>query len=253
MITIGSNNGAENEYRGVVANTNEERARAFRLRFEVYCQECGYLDPACYPDVLERDAFDDCAEHVLVYNRVGETVGCVRLVFASSLGLPTQDYFPSYAASDGAHVAEVSRLIVAPAYRGASKPILLTLAQTLYRECVQRGITGWLCTMFVPTWWFFRRLGFPFRLAGDISTWPPGSEHIVIPASFDFAEAALYLKGRYPDLYHLFVPNDSRPLTTAEHSALADLCTNLAEEERYARQSVAAQRAHSSYLGARCS
>ncbi len=55
----------QHEFTGVVATTNADRARAFRLRFEVYCQEYGYLDPRCYPDGLERDAFDDHAAHVL--------------------------------------------------------------------------------------------------------------------------------------------------------------------------------------------
>ncbi len=81
----------------------------------------------------------------------------------------TQDYFPPRCLEDSAQLAEVSRLIIAPAYRGVSQPIFLTLALTLYELSVQRSVSGWLCTMVVPTWWLVRRLGFPFRLAGDLS------------------------------------------------------------------------------------
>lgn len=31
----------------------------FRLRYQVYCREQGFLNPEHYPDGLERDAFDD--------------------------------------------------------------------------------------------------------------------------------------------------------------------------------------------------
>lgn len=100
-----------------VAATDEERALAFRLRFQVYCQECRYLDPVCYPDGLERDIFDDHAVHLLALDGAGEAVGSVRLVLPSPLSFPTQDYFSEWPARDCNCVAEVSRLIVAPAYR----------------------------------------------------------------------------------------------------------------------------------------
>jgi N-acyl-L-homoserine lactone synthetase len=236
------NHNGQNNVTARVAQTKDERDGAFRLRFEVYCQECGYLDPRRYPDGLERDAFDDHAVHALAVDPTGAVAGAVRLVLPSPLGLPTQDYFPRWNGGDISHLAEVSRLIVAPPYRGASQPILLTLAATLYQESVRRGVSGWLCTMFVPTWRLFRRMGIPFRLAGDLSMWPPASEHVVIPSSFDFVEAALYLKGCRPELYRLMAPHDAPCLSEDEQTALGYLCSTLTDEERILRQSLAAQR-----------
>ena len=240
-MTLHLNNG-QNNVTARVAQTDDERAVAFRLRFEVYCQECGYLDPTRYPDGLERDVFDDHAVHALAFNGDKEVVGCVRLVLPVPLGFPTQDYFDESAFIDPTRIGEVSRLIVTPSYRGASKSILLTLAVTLYQESVRRGLRGWLCTMFVPTWRLFRRMGIPFRLAGDLSVWPPESHNPVIPSSFDFAEAALYLKGCRPDLYRWMAPDDTSVFSHKEQTAFQCLCSDLTEDERVVRQSLAFSR-----------
>ena len=43
-----------------MADTDELRKEVFRLRYDVYCKELGWEDPANFPDALERDIYDDC-------------------------------------------------------------------------------------------------------------------------------------------------------------------------------------------------
>ena len=71
---------------------------------------------------------------------------------------------------------------------------------------------------------------------------------LVIPASVDFSEAALYLKGCHPDLYRQFVPEDSHPLGGDEQDLLVRLRDELAQEEAHVREVASARRARSSEL-----
>ena len=65
----------------VRANTDEQKRKAFRLRYKVFAEENGFVDPAAYPDGLECDRFDDHAVHFLLVHRVsGEVAGTLRLV-----------------------------------------------------------------------------------------------------------------------------------------------------------------------------
>lgn len=63
------------------ANTPDLLTEAFRLRYQVYCVENAFEDPADNVDGLERDDFDDRAVHSLLIHRPSGTVaGTVRLV-----------------------------------------------------------------------------------------------------------------------------------------------------------------------------
>ena len=65
----------------VLAQTAAQRQECFRLRYEVYCVENGYEDPAANPGGMETDAFDEQALHALLVHRQSRhTVGTVRLI-----------------------------------------------------------------------------------------------------------------------------------------------------------------------------
>ncbi|HUZ73947.1 MAG TPA: PEP-CTERM/exosortase system-associated acyltransferase [Stellaceae bacterium] len=68
-------------FEAVQADTPEKQRKAFQLRYQVYCVERNFLDPADNPDGLERDEYDDHAvQGVLSDRETGITVGTVRLV-----------------------------------------------------------------------------------------------------------------------------------------------------------------------------
>jgi N-acyl amino acid synthase of PEP-CTERM/exosortase system len=65
----------------VPVETEEQRAEAFRLRYQVYCKEHSFEDPTDNQDGLERDQLDEHALHTLLVHRPSETyVGTVRLI-----------------------------------------------------------------------------------------------------------------------------------------------------------------------------
>ncbi len=68
-------------FEAIPADTPALRREAHRLRYQVYCVEHNFEDPAANPDGLERDEFDDhSVQGVLLHRPSGLTVGTVRLV-----------------------------------------------------------------------------------------------------------------------------------------------------------------------------
>ena len=64
-----------------MADTDALRKEVFRLRYDVYCRELRWEDPANFPDALERDIYDDASRHCLLkHKRSGEYAGTVRMV-----------------------------------------------------------------------------------------------------------------------------------------------------------------------------
>ena len=63
--------------------------RAFELRFQVYCEECGFLPSHNYPQRMESDAYDAVCAHACALNADDALVGYARLVRAYQChGLP---------------------------------------------------------------------------------------------------------------------------------------------------------------------
>jgi N-acyl amino acid synthase of PEP-CTERM/exosortase system len=64
-----------------MADTDELRKEVFRLRYDVYCRELGWEDPAKFPEELERDIYDGVSRHcLLTHRRSGMYAGTVRMV-----------------------------------------------------------------------------------------------------------------------------------------------------------------------------
>ena len=109
----------------VPADTPELLDAAHALRYQVYCVEHQFEDPALQKGQRESDRYDEHAVHaVLISKASGNVVGCVRLILprgdASSLPLwsvlsPTDrarlDKF------DRDRTAEISRYAIAKMYR----------------------------------------------------------------------------------------------------------------------------------------
>ena len=150
-----------------IADTNDLLSVAQRLRYQVYCVENGYEDPAAHPDALERDVFDSHAVHGLLMQRAnGTAIGTVRLILP--LRESPEDSFAIQRLSGirsmklsriipFASTAEVSRFSISRQFRrGAdfvqnSTPLLrLGLIQSLVRMSLENGITHW-CAMMEPT------------------------------------------------------------------------------------------------------
>ena len=83
----------------VRADTPELRQEAFRLRYQVYCVENPFEDPANNPSGVETDAYDAHAIHYLLrYRPANLTVGTVRMVLPVAENL--QASFPIQSVCD---------------------------------------------------------------------------------------------------------------------------------------------------------
>ena len=93
----------------------------FRLRYEVYCLECHFLNPHDYEHGFETDRFDTRAFHVASLTLEGLLVGSIRLVLAEkNEQFLFQKYCPTFNGftfPPGDQCAEISRLIVHADYR----------------------------------------------------------------------------------------------------------------------------------------
>ena len=169
--------------------------RAFELRYQVYCLECGFLPAANYPDRCEIDEYDAISAHFCAFNLQGELVGYVRLVRPD----PTQSFpFQSHCHEllAGASLAppkqsaEISRLMVSHDYRRrrgdlvagvtvAEDPaqvkqdlrehtpqILLSLYRQMYAFSLAHGILYWYAAMERPLARALDRMSFSFSQIG---------------------------------------------------------------------------------------
>jgi len=222
---------------GNIAETSLFR-RIAALRYEVYCLECQFLDPADYPGHVELDDYDDRSTHVAAQNLDCLLVGTVRLVQASaSQCFPFEEHCPvfeSFSFPPREQCGEVSRLVVRKSFRrrpgdslqgitkefqehgslGAIAPtappsrerrrnnpeILLGLYREMLRFSHQAGIRYWFAAMELPLARSLARMGFKFEAIG------PETDYYgpVTPFMADLNALEATLKKQNPLLYAWF-------------------------------------------------
>jgi N-acyl amino acid synthase of PEP-CTERM/exosortase system len=179
-----------------VANSPEEKNECFRVRFQVYCLDNGFEDPANSPDGLERDGFDSHSAHsILTHNATGNAIGTVRLVLPDEDGerrvLPMQRIAGAVAADDVApfpiwRTAEISRFSIVKSFRHHTpdqgfeaqlsseewRKMLFHLPLGLIKSCVEmsvrEGMTHWAAVMEPALLRLLTRLGIYFNPLGSL-------------------------------------------------------------------------------------
>jgi N-acyl amino acid synthase of PEP-CTERM/exosortase system len=109
----------------VLAESPALKEKAYRIRYEVLCEEFGYQDAARHAGKLERDIYDDHAKHcLLIHKRSGEAIGTVRIVMpnmdAPHNKLPIQDIFSGGRLRDDhaiKNMCEISKLCILKRFR----------------------------------------------------------------------------------------------------------------------------------------
>ena len=164
------------------------------LRFDVYCQEFGFLPASAYPDSRETDEHDSTAAHFCALDRRHALAGYVRLVPADSGGrFPFQqhcpDLFNGTVLPKATEAGEISRLMVCQRYRrrrgdtiagvtlstqatpkmerrNDSPQITLSMFRQMYLHSVHSGIQYWYAAMERSLARALARLGFTFVAIG---------------------------------------------------------------------------------------
>lgn len=132
-----------------VARTARQIEDAQRLRWTVFGEEEGLLEPFQCPGGREIDARDDCSRciHLMVYAG-NDPVGTVRLIEQGDSsgrgdhGLDFESKFTLPAVDTATKLAEVTRFGVKRAYR--CKGVAAALFAALKAESASRCITHWL-------------------------------------------------------------------------------------------------------------
>jgi N-acyl amino acid synthase of PEP-CTERM/exosortase system len=214
----------------LIDNMPELLESSYRLRYQVYCLERGFLRPEDYPLGLEMDEFDPISSHVGAVDAHGELAGTARLVRNTSAGFPLFRHcsvFPQEKALDTAsdQLVEVGRLSVSRHYRrrqadgvlilGSVPPVrrsaefhgmnrrssrgdlLLTIIKAVYQQSKRMGATQWLAATEPSLQRVLARHGVPFRQIG------PESDYfgLVAPYRMDVEEFdQAIVSGRFPEL-----------------------------------------------------
>jgi len=152
----------------VVCETPAQLRQAQELRYEVYCLEKGWIDPAPFTEGIETDEFDELAVHFLVLDDDGAPVGTSRLLVGSRQPLPAADFIDlSSHGVDASECVEVSRMAARRANRSQDLATFLGMTKVMWQWCVDNGVSRWMCVADVPVYLLMKRTGFPFLVIGD--------------------------------------------------------------------------------------
>jgi N-acyl amino acid synthase of PEP-CTERM/exosortase system len=195
-----------------------------RLRFEVYCRECGFLDEANYPDGTESDEFDPYAVQFAAFDARHEVVATVRLIVDSFHGFPLERHAgPALAGFQRIprdRAAEISRLILAKSYRRRRRDglygldlgtgpadhrspyplILFGLLREMYRESLRLRLEYWVAALDDRLRDLLGRFGFAFGPIGE----PIEYYGTVVPCAIRLADLAADLARERPEVGRFF-------------------------------------------------
>jgi N-acyl amino acid synthase of PEP-CTERM/exosortase system len=204
----------------------ELMAQHYRLRYQVYCVERGFLPADDYPDQQERDEFDGDSIHVGAVDALGELAGTARVIRPNQRGLPLFRYctlFPHVRTlEEPGHVAvEISRVSISRLYarrrdeihppstdpataaarasqrrRRRDEPFL-TLIKSILQGAKRAGATHLIGATEASFHRWLVHYGFPFRVSG------PEKDYYgpVVPSILSLHELDdVILSGRFPAL-----------------------------------------------------
>jgi N-acyl amino acid synthase of PEP-CTERM/exosortase system len=210
---------------------------SYRLRYQVYCVERGFLSPDDYPQATERDQYDQSSVHIGAIDRAGNLAGTGRLIFPYDGSLPTLERCVAAPVAGSlwgptTRWVEVSRLSMSRSYAHTAvgsdmvdraipdhrSVVLLTLLKGLYQGARRAGATHLLVSIERSLHRMLWRQGFPFRQMG------PQFEYLgpVAPYAMDVREFEdRILAGQFPAISD-FVES-RKPFASPRHGAVTPM------------------------------
>ncbi|USN53792.1 MAG: GNAT family N-acetyltransferase [Candidatus Nomurabacteria bacterium] len=189
---------------------NNQLNLSYRLRYEVYCLECKYLDVNNYPNRSEKDEYDDCSIHFIAINKkTKNVVGTIRLIKRTNRNLPIEhDFGISLNGSiSSKKVVEISRLAVDKKFRKSSlkhPSIMLGLLKACYRYAEENGIAMFVAAIDQNVYNMLKKFRFSFNLLGEPKHYM-GS--ISVPVLIDIEKESQWLKIVNPGLWTFLSSN----------------------------------------------
>jgi len=180
------------KFRKVELHEKELMQQIYRLRFEVYCYECGFIKEEDYPNKLDIDEHDKQSVHFAAIDTDGEIIGTLRMILPGKLPLPIQKYCPELTIEKSA--IELSRFVISKRIRRRkdddlyygpqvdngksdtqaekdefnrrSKPMAFGLYRAMYLESKALQLTHWYTLMEKGLWLLLWVHGFEFECVG---------------------------------------------------------------------------------------
>ena len=178
----------------IPANSLRLLEEVHKLRYQVYCCENAFENPASYPDCREMDAYDARSVHSLLVDKAsGDSLGTVRIILPDSKhpskSFPIQEIcrhqFLSERRLTGTITAvEVSRFAISKKCRNEwnlrkemslgepttamAQLMALGLIKASVRMSVEHGISEWFAVMEPSLLRLFKRFGMYFRPIGPL-------------------------------------------------------------------------------------
>jgi N-acyl-L-homoserine lactone synthetase len=184
--------GGEKTMRFMVCETPAQIHQAQELRYEVYCEEKGWVEPSAAGERTECDAHDSGAVHFLALTAEGDAVGTARYLLGHRQELPAGRYLDFEQLGLEAHeVTEVSRLAIRRGNRSQDLAIFLGLTRLMWHWGMEHSVRSWCAVADVPLYKLLARLRIPTLVVGEPVDYL-GSK--CIPVAFDMpgSGAALY-------------------------------------------------------------
>lgn len=221
-------------FKKVDFNDPQLMEQIYRLRFEVYCYECGFIKAEDYPDGIEIDEYDAQSTHFAALNEHNEIIGTVRMIHPGHALLPIEIHCPQIVLSrklvpnTKPNFIEISRLVISKRLRRRkndamyyepevedrkfvdsqnqefmrrARPMAFGLYREMYQESKRKGITEWYSLMEKSLWLLLRLHGFHFNAIGDeIDVYGP-----VRPYLGKISEIEFEVYRKFPQFYDYFI------------------------------------------------
>lgn len=212
-------------------NTPDILEESYRLRYQVYCNECHFIRPEDYPHQIETDAFDAHSLHFGGFNPEGRLIGAARLILSSCGAFPIEEHCKDLAVDWKSvarqECAEISRLTISKLYRRRAhdglyyepqaqdtevedqgehfirrvRPMAFGLYRAMYHESKRTGVRYWFALMEKSLWLLLKIHGFVFR--------PIGREvdfyGMVTPYIADISELEKNVHQKFPQFFAYFM------------------------------------------------
>lgn len=157
-----------NDFQFYIVTDEKEKEDLYRLRYQVYCEEYGYIDKNGFSNKQEKDEFDAYSDNLVIRDKHNDVAATVRIIRNSEIGFPILKHFKtniSLKDVDPKKVVEISRLIVAKKYR--KKQLLLFLLKGLSVYAINKNITHAYCVIDEKLSPLLIKLRVPVRIVGD--------------------------------------------------------------------------------------
>lgn len=185
-------------FKKVELSETDMMEQIYRLRFQVYCRECGFIQEKDYPNGVEIDAYDKDSVHFAAIDEEGYVIGTMRMILADKVELPLENHCKSLTVGKDSvqreNLAEISRLVISKTMRKRwndgkyyspqvadvkisdpsgheflrrAKPMAFGLYREIYRESKRHNITHWYALMEKGLWLLLKIHGFTFESIGE--------------------------------------------------------------------------------------